>query len=332
MSNLTLPAHLAALPFGNLPRVSPQIKEVLHLDTAASFALEKELRSVEADLYRQRFPEVMYPSIFPTDFAGPGFKSVGFNKLQEYGAPAWATPGSATPLVNQTRDEETIKVRTKKLGYEYTHQDMLYAARLPNYNLDRELAFTTKRGIDQDVDAISIVGDSAVGVTGLLSSTSELTEATIPADGEGSSTLWSTKSGDQILRDISRVLRGVGEATGGIFSPSVLLLPPAQYDLLKDKYVSTGIGKTVMAHIRENWSEVTIYKVPRLASVSTLSNYAVMVAFPKTKEVLCLKVPVPFMALPGVYTLDHDYHVTCYSDIAGMERKHPKAIVFGKHI
>lgn len=301
-------------------------------DSNESLFLQQDLKAQEAELYRLKFPGIMYPQLFPVVSDGPGWKNVSYRVLDEYGQAEFGTPNSATTFVDAAMREVLAKVDIIKKGYRYTYHDQQYAGRT-GIALDRELSGVCKRVIDTAVDSCSIIGDTNFGKTGLLTNAaSTLTATTIANDGTGSSTLWINKTATQILRDINLMFRDVVSATAGLYPPNVLLLPPSQLELIQSLPLFTGTDVTVYSFLLKNRPGLRIFGVPRLAAVADLSSYDVAVVYQMTKEVLTYKVPVPFMALPGTYNGDYDYQVTCFADVAGMERKNPKAIGYGAHI
>ncbi len=301
-------------------------------DSNESLFLQQELKAQEAKLYRVKFPEILYPQLFPVKSDGPGYKQVSYRVIDEYGQAEFGTPNTATTFVDAAMREILAKVDIIKKAYRYTYHDQQYAARA-NVPLDSTLANVCKRVIDTGVDSCSILGDTVFQKTGLLTdAASTLTIATVPNDGTGSSTLWSTKTATQILRDINNLFSAIIVATNGLYPANTLLLPPAQLELIQSLPLFTGTDVTVYSFLLKNRPGLRIYGVPRLAAVASLSGYDVMVAYQMTEDVLTFKVPVPFMAMPGTYTPDYDYQVTCFADVAGMERKNPKAIGYGAHI
>jgi len=300
----------------------------LRLDANESLALETELKAKERELYRKRFLEVTYQEAFPLTIDGPGYKSVSFQSLEEYGEAKWATDKGATPLVDLSRKEYVTKVDIIKLAYKYTHHELQYAAK-EDISLDMENANATKRIIDTKVDKTLYLGDAGLNKPGLLSDSAALVEGTVTNDGTGSSKKFEDKDGDKILADINRMFKAVVASNKGMFRCDTMLIAPSTMEILKDRYIgSAGDGKTVYRSLMENRPYLNIIEIPRLESVSGLSDNTVMVIYPKSKEVLNAKVPVPFFTLPGVYTPDYDYQVTCYADVAGLEVKHPKSIGF----
>ena len=68
----------------------------------------------------------------------------------------------------------------------------------------------------------------------------------VPADGTGSSALWSAKTGDQINRDITGMINAVFNATNGVEYPDTLLLPVKQYAYAATTRMTQFTDRTIL--------------------------------------------------------------------------------------
>ncbi len=102
-----------------------------------------------------------------------------------------------------------------------------------------------------DTDEMVYIGDTTVGKFGLVNNPDVQTDY-VAADGAGSSTLWSTKTPDQILRDVNELLSSVWAASGWAVVPDKLLVPPTKFAYLVSQKVSTAGNMSILEFLRQN--------------------------------------------------------------------------------
>ncbi|MGG6461405.1 DUF2184 domain-containing protein [Solilutibacter silvestris] len=107
-----------------------------------------------------------------------------------------------------------------------------------------------------DVDEQVYIGDSSIGVQGLVNNS--LVAATNAPNGASSSPLWSSKTPDEILKDINTLLNNAWLASGYAVCPGRLLLPPTQFGLLVTKTVSSAGNISLLEYVKVNCLANTI--------------------------------------------------------------------------
>lgn len=103
---------------------------------------------------------------------------------------------------------------------------------------------------NMDVDEQVYIGDTVLGVPGLVNSTA-VTAGNVAAGAQGS-TKWVSKSPDEILNDVNSALSSVWAASGWAVIPSELRLPPTQYSYLVANKVSGNADKSILTYLKEN--------------------------------------------------------------------------------
>lgn len=100
--------------------------------------------------------------------------------------------------------------------------------------------------LQMDIDEQVYIGDTSLGLTGLINHTSmsNVTNATVGT--------WSSATSDQILADINELLKSVWSASAFAVCPDRLLIPPAQFSLLAGKIVSTAGNISLLTYIAAN--------------------------------------------------------------------------------
>lgn len=98
---------------------------------------------------------------------------------------------------------------------------------------------------NMDADEQVYVGDSQLGVTGLLNN------ATVPSSNATTGN-WGSATPAAILNDINNHLTAVWAASGYAICPSELRLPPAKFSLLVTTLVSTAGNISLLEYIKQN--------------------------------------------------------------------------------
>lgn len=101
-----------------------------------------------------------------------------------------------------------------------------------------------------DVDQMVYVGDSALGLYGLVNSPAVTTGNVV--NGAQGTTPWNTKTPDEILADVNTLLNSTWAAAGYAVMPSRLLLPPSQFGYIVSQKVSLAGNMSILEFLRQN--------------------------------------------------------------------------------
>lgn len=108
-----------------------------------------------------------------------------------------------------------------------------------------------------NIDQMVYIGASSVGATGLVNS-SLVTYGNVAQNAGATSTLWTAKTPDEILKDVNALLTSTWEASGFAVCPTDLLLPPAQFGYLSSTKVSTAGNMSILEYVKQNCISNTI--------------------------------------------------------------------------
>lgn len=177
--------------------------------------------------------------------------NIGAIGTQSASGKPWISPNTTTlPGVSINGERVTLPLRL--LGQEVSYTSVeLERSQLIGQPIDAQKFNALNVLCQMSTDEMVYIGDSAVGAEGLLNSTL-VTAASVTADGSGSSTLWSTKTPDQILRDVNDMITAAWQASGFSVCPDKLLLPPAQYAYIASQKVSTAGNVSIMTFLEDN--------------------------------------------------------------------------------
>lgn len=101
-----------------------------------------------------------------------------------------------------------------------------------------------------DIDEQVYVGDTVLGVTGLVNSAVITVGNVLP--GAQGTTQWVTKTPDEILADVNTLISAAWAASGYAQIPNELRLPPAQFGYLVSQKVSGNADKSILTYLLEN--------------------------------------------------------------------------------
>ena len=177
--------------------------------------------------------------------------NIGAIGTQSASGKPWISPNTTTlPGVSINGERVTLPLRL--LGQEVSYTSVeLERSQLIGQPIDAQKFNALNVLYQMNTDEMVYVGDTAVGAEGLLNSTL-VTAASVTADGSGSSTLWSSKTPDQILRDVNDMINAAWQASGFAVCPDKLLLPPAQYAYIASQKISTAGNVSILTFLEDN--------------------------------------------------------------------------------
>jgi hypothetical protein len=262
-----------------------------------SFLL-KQLEYIEPQVYQIQYPEIVYPELVPIDASAPEWiNTISYYSMDLTGRPKWAS-GSATdiPFADVLRDRNETTVEMATIGYKYSIEE-INKARANGINLSADKAMAAREAYERYMDDLAFVGDASKGFAGLFNNAA-VTAANVPADGTGSTTTWSTKTPDLILRDVNAVLTGIWSGTLGIEMADTLLLPLESFSEIATRRVDANSTMTILAWIRENniytattGRPLTIRSNRRLSTLGSGGTRRMM-AYRRSPDVVKMHVPM----------------------------------------
>lgn len=101
-----------------------------------------------------------------------------------------------------------------------------------------------------DIDEQVYIGDSALGMFGLVNS--PLVSVSNVVNGAGGSPLWANKTPNEILADVNTLLTNTWAASGYAVCPSKLLVDPVNYSRLASTLISSAGNISVLEFIKAN--------------------------------------------------------------------------------
>lgn len=162
----------------------------------------------------------------------------------------WISPNTTTlPGVSINGERVTLPLRL--LGQEVSYSSVeLERSQLLGQPIDAQKFNALNTIYQMSTDEMVYVGDTAVGAEGLVNS-SLVTSGSVTA-GTGGSTLWTSKTPDEILKDVNDMITDAWQASGFAVCPDKLLLPPAQFAYISSQKISTAGNVSILTFLEDN--------------------------------------------------------------------------------
>lgn len=305
--------------------------------------LVAQTSQIEAQVYEIQYPDIQYPNLVPVDTsANPWAKSVTFFSTDKLGQADWFSHlAKDVPLADVERSRYEHPVELAAIGYRYSSEELGQAMMIPGMNLSADRAAAAVRAYEEFMDGIALRGvppsGNTKGWTGLINDPN-VTAGNVANDGTGSSTLWSAKVPDQILRDINALLTGVYAGSLTVEMADTLLLPVAQLDYIATVARTTASDVTILEHLRRNNTYTAITGAPltiravRGLETAGAGGTSRMVAYRRDPQVVKLHLPMPhrfqapWQSGPLVFDIPGIFRT------GGVEIRRPKAFRYGDGI
>jgi hypothetical protein len=267
-------------------------------DAGESMYLSRQLESILPETKDVLYREMKSKSLVPVNSRhAAGTKNITWRSASKQGRAKIVAAYGATdiPSVSRAMTEQSLKVHSVASKASWSKHDVREAqmAGIPlQSDLTRDAGEANALTIDQAV----LLGDTEHGINGLLNYPG-LTSVTIPADGTGSSKLWSTKTGTLILRDIGNMVKAITVTTNGVEKPNTLLLPLSVFtDLsLRPWNESNSSDKTVLAYLTENLRTLGITSIEGVVELETAGASSGTRAFLYTKDPRKVEQHIPLV-------------------------------------
>jgi len=297
---------------------------------------QKQTSHVEAGIYALRYPELNYAELVPVDTsAGEFSKSVTYYSMDGAGQAAWLNGnGKDVPNVGAQMNQHETAVHTAGIGYSYGYEEV-NQARMLGISLDGEKARIARRAYEEMVYGVALTGDTAKGFEGLYAYTG-VPAASVTADGTGATTTWSTKTPDQIIRDVNGLLTGIVTATKETELANTLILPTERFNTIASTRL-TDTNMTILEFIQkanvytaQTGQELMIRGKRNLLTAGAGST-ARMIAYRRAPEVLKMHIPMVHRFFP-VQIEGFQFTIPGMFRLGGLDIRLPKAVSYGDGI
>lgn len=308
--------------------ISQSGSSTVRLDANESVFFARQLEFIRAKIYDTKRPPMSALQVFPIDTSVPEWaETITYRMFDATGiAKIIASYADDLPMVNVSGQEFSSKVKSLGDAYAWSAHE-IRSAQATGYPLKSNLATMAKRGHDIAVNQIAWFGDANANLPGFLSNTN-IPVYTIPGDGTGSSKLWSTKTADQIIRDLTELVNTVYTQSKGVHRANELWISQRRYTYINSTIRGTTANPsvdTILSAFQKNNPGVTVRPILELEAVASYSNLDVAVAIENSVENLQLVLPMPFREYPPE-AQNLAWKVACESRVGGVIVEYPFAM------
>lgn len=308
-------------------------------EMAASVFFARELDYVKSQSYDVEYPELTALKLFPmSSEIDPGAETVTYYSYDKTGM-AKIISNYATDLPRADVKGKPTTAIIKSLGdsYGYSIQEMRASA-MAGKSLDARKAESARYQIDYLNNKIAWCGDEETGLQGILSKGNDI-PLYVPVAGVSKSVKWKDKTADEILADISGMLKQMARVTKKVEKPDTLALPSEAYIDIQNRRID-GTATTVLKYIQGNITDIkNIVSCPELDPDSTDTNpYAaasngqgVALLFKNDARKFSIENPLSFMQYP-VQPQGLEMVVPCEARTAGAVIYYPMSLLIATGI
>lgn len=300
------------------------IESTGRLDANESVFFARQLEFIRPKAYDIKRAKLSAMELFPVDTStNPGAEYITYRQYDTVGiAKVIANYADDLPRADVLAKEFTSPVRGIGDSYGYSIQE-IRAAQFGNVDLNSKKQAAARRAHDELINRLAWFGDTVSGLPGFLSN-SNIPGYTIPADGTGSSKLFSTKTPDQIIRDMNGIVNSVFVTSKGVHRPNELWMPHAQYTFISSTPRSSTSDTTILDYFLAN-NPFVQRVIPVLELAGALAGpLDTMIAADNSIDNYQLNIAMLFMQhAPQQRNLE--FVIPCESRFAGITIEYPLA-------
>lgn len=313
-----------------LNQITQAIRASGKLDANESLLFARQLEYISREVMKAEYVTNSAFSFFPVTSEVPaGATSFTYTMYDQVGlAKVISNYAKDLPRADVTAKQFNYPVQTIGISYGYNTQE-IRSSQMTGMKLPADKAQAARDGHAMKINQLAFYGETEYGIPGFFTN-ANVPAVTIAADGTGATKTFSTKTADQIIRDVQSVINAIIVQSKGLYRPNVVALPVAQYAQLNALARSTTTDTTVMQFLRNTNPGVEFMPVYELAGSGT-AGVDRMYAMYKSSDVLNLEIPM-MLEEHAPQPQGLEFVVPMESRFAGVRVRRPLAIAYGEGI
>lgn len=294
---------------------------------ATTAILPRDLDHLQAKVYEKKFPEFVARTLVPLDTdVDPGAETFSYYQFTPVGqARLIASYANDFPRADVVAERFTNQCWSYGSSFGIDFQEAR-AARMAGRDLSTAKGNSARRACEQALEVATMTGQAEVGVKGLFNQTNANT-VTITADGTGATKTFSTKSPDQVLRDLHAIANYAPTLTNGVETQDTMLMPLSLFLHCSTRRMGDGSDLTILEMFKQTSPYIkTVRPLHQLETAGGSSDTRI-VCYRRDPDVARLVLPQDFEQLPPL-DLSSEVVVKCHIRTGGVVSTLPKAITY----
>lgn len=314
--------------------MAPRSYNLPKLDAAENIFFARELEQIRAKSYDIKYAERKSRQFIPVDNSiDNGAEVVTYSQYDRVGiAKIIASYADDLPRADVKGKQFNLAVKGLGSSYGFSVQE-IRTAQLAGKPLEQRKANAAMQAIQDKIDAIAAVGDTATGLIGLFNIPNAQT-FTIPA-GAGGQTRWNfgvtPKTGLEVIKDMNSAAHTIVTTTKEAEKPDTMILPISQYAYIASTPLQSGSDTTILQFFLRNSPYIkNVDSWEKLAGAGSGSTDRMLV-YRRDIDALALVIPQEFESFPpemdGLET-----KVACHARCGGVQCFYPMSVLYADGI
>lgn len=298
-------------------------------DANESVFFARQLEFIKSQSYDVKRAKLNALEIFPVSTATPeGATTITYRQYDSVGAAKIiANYANDLPRADVTGKEFISPIRGIGIAYGYNMQE-IRSAQFAGMPLSEKKMRAAQRAHEELINRLAWAGDVENGLPGFMTNTN-VPAYVVTADGTGSSKLWTTKTADQIIRDVNGIINQVQTQSKGIHRATLVLMPLEQYAQISSQPRSTTTDTTILSFLQANNPGVTFKAVIEMDAFG--GGLDRMVAGEFSVDNMQLEIPMAFRQY-SPQQMGLEFVIPCESRFGGAIIEYPLAFAFADSI
>lgn len=299
----------------------------VNLDADESIFFLRELEHIKSKSYDIKYAALKARSLIPVSKdAGPGAESITYEQYDQVGMfQIVSNYADDLPASDIKGKEFTSKIKSLGGSYKYSLQE-IRAAQMAGKPLQQRKADAAKRAHLQKENRLAFFGDSTLGFNGFLNHAS-VPIVTNPNDGAGSLTTFSSKTADQVIRDLNSLTHSILSLTKEVEQPDTLLLPVTVGNYLNATPRSSTSDTSIMKYYLGNNGYVKGVELLNELETAGVGPSKRAMVYRRSPDAVTMEVPQDFEQLP-VQERNLAYVVPCHARFGGVLFYYPLSAAY----
>lgn len=306
----------------------PKLKVQTHADAAENLYVEKELEHLIPEMFEVEFEATSARGLLPVNNVPAGADEVVWHQLKKTGLARFvANYADDIPMSDAFIEEFKAKMKSIAAAFDITIQDV-NAGMMTGKSIEPIRSQAAMEAYLQLEDEVLWLGYAHFGFKGLANLANAVTY-TVPADGTGSSTLWTTKTKLLIARDIFGLEHAVYEATKQRETPKRLVLPLSRKPIFNEP-LQSGSDTTLAKYVLDNASFLKEMVFSTRVETAGAGSTKRMIAYDPNKSKLQALISDPSPLPPQAKNLTT--RVPIHGRCGGVIAPKPMSVGYGDNI